>query len=191
MIAPDAPVGLRRRVVSSFLVVMLALMAAGGLPRFAGVLGTVQDTVLDWVDPVVMPLGLWQERWELYGPEPDRRNVGLSGGVRFADGAQIEWRSPNWRALDWTEKLRWFRHAEYVDAVRRNRNSATWEPLARYLVRDAAVTKRHPGVAAARPVEVELWRHWVEIPEPAEPLRPWADPLPLEHTQSIYREQFE
>lgn len=175
--AADAPVGLRRGVVSSFLVVMLGVMGIWGLPRFH----SAQDPLVRWTDPVVTGLGLWQSTWELFGPQPDDMNVAISGVVHFEDGARAQWRSPDWRALSWAGKLRYFRHAEYVDGARRDTNFAAWAPLARHLGR----TLRHPTDDTIRPVSVELSRHWTHIPEPVEPLRPFDDPFPLDE-ECIY-----
>ncbi len=183
MEALDAPVGPMRRLVSSFLLVTVGVLGLSGLPKYV----EAQDTVRDWIDPAVVGLGLWQTRWELYAPSPDSTNAAIVGVVQFEDDLRAEWRSPDWHALSWRGKLRYFRHAEYVDGARRNSNPGMWAPLARHLARSV----QHPVDESVRPVRVELWRHWVNLPEPEEPLRPFADPFPLESKYRFHVEELD
>lgn len=134
------------------------------------------------LDTLIDGMGLWQGQWELFGPEPDKINVALVGVVEFEDGAVSEWRSPNPREYSIWEKSRRFRFTEFIDSVHQNDNSGAWPALADYIVANA----EHPGGLAARPKRVSLWRLYVMIPPPQEPLRPFADPFPHDQKYRFY-----
>ncbi|MCA9603849.1 MAG: hypothetical protein R3A78_04620 [Polyangiales bacterium] len=169
MDAEDAPRGIRRAAINVFLVALLFVLGASGLPTIVD----AQARLREWIDPFVDGIGLWQGQWELFAPEPDKINVAVVAIVEFDDGYVTDWRSPDWRTLTEFERFRHFRTGEYTDGIRQNANRGAWPALADYARR----TAHHPTNPHAEVVRVSLWRDFVVIPRPAEPLRPRAQPF--------------
>ena len=170
MEADDAPRGRRRGLIHVFVASLLFVMATSAAPT----LHPSQDALREWLDPFVKGVGLYQDQWTLFAPEPDKVNVEVVGVVEFADGEMTVWRSPSWRDLSPLEKFRMFRHMEFTDGIRQNFNFGAWAPFAEYVVR----ARPHPRDARVRATRVSLWCLITIIPEPRTPLRPIADPFP-------------
>ena len=183
MEASDAPTGVRRRIVHVFVWVLLLIIATSAAPT----LHPGQDVVRQWLDPFVDGVGLWQGQWALFGPEPDKINVVVVGLVEFADGARAEWRHPEWGQLSGLQKFRFFRFMEFTDGIRRDQNRGAWPAFAEYVVR----VRPHPTDPSVPAARVTLWRQSVVIPAPQVPLRPLADPFPMESQQLFYTRVFE
>lgn len=170
-------------MVRVFVTALLFILAASAVPT----VHPSQDALREWLDPFVDTVGLWQGQWELFGPEADKINVAVAGVVDFADGARAEWRSPDWRTLSVLEKFRFFRFAEFADGIRRNANGGAWPAFADFVVR----TTPHPTDPSVQATHVALWRHFVIIPEPQTPLRPLANPFPLDRKYRFYSRDLE
>ena len=150
---------LGRRAVNGFIVSLLTLFAIDATPAALRVHKYLQ---LGPVDTVLDATGLWQSRWNLFAPEPDKVNTYVSARLVFAAGATLDWRSPRWDGRPALERARLFRHMEYFDSVRMDDNRGAWDALARWLAENEGRKRR--GVL---PVRVELTRHWSETPPPS------------------------
>ena len=183
MEADDAPSGIRRSIIHVFVSLVLFIMATSAAPT----LHPSQDIVREWLDPFVDGVGLWQGQWELFGPEADKINVAVVGIVLFADGSRAEWRHRYWHELSGPQKFRFFRFMEFTDGIRRDQNQGAWRAFAEYVVR----VRPHPTDPSVPAARVTLWRQSVVIPAPQVPLRPLADPFPMESQQLFYTRVFE
>lgn len=181
--ADDIPRGIRRQRIRVFFLLIVFVLVTSGAPT----LHPSQDVLRELLDPYVDAVGLWQGQWALFAPETDKINVAVVGIVEFADGETSEWRHPDWRELGPLGKFRSFRLMEFTDGIRRNANRGAWQTFAEYLVR----THAHPTDESIRPTRVSLWRHYVVIPVPREPLRPIADPFPLSERELFFRADLE
>lgn len=119
-------------------------------------------------DDILDVSGLWQS-WSLFAPKPDSLNAHLSAKINYADGTTDHWKSPIGSELSLREKLVFFRHLEYYDALRQEKNKAAWPGFSDYLKRSYEQT------TAKKVQSVELTRHWFKIPAPTAN----ADLLPL------------
>ena len=181
--ADDVPGGIRRQTIRGVFLLIVFVLVTSGAPT----LHWSQNALRERLDLYVDAVGLWQGQWELFAPEPDKINVAVVGIVEFADGETSEWRHPDWGELGPLGKFRSFRLMEFTDGIRRDANSGAWRTFAEYVVR----THPHPTNAYVPPTRVSLWRHYVVIPQPHEPLRPIADPFILSERELFFTARLE
>lgn len=112
------------------------------------------------IDPLVNMTGLWQGSWQLFAPDVDKQNARVEAEVLFSDGARARWRSPDWPRLSGWQRFVLFRHQEYYDNIRLERNRALWPTLARHIARTLA-----PPEGNTRVVQVKLLRRWANVPK--------------------------
>ncbi len=159
-------------MISCFLIVLICLMLLDALPTGS----KAHKSIVKKIDPVLDVTGLWQGRWRLFAPSADKVNTRLSARITFSDGSTYLWDSPSWSEMSAWQRFTQFRHMEYFDSIRTDKNSGAWDSLARYLgqkalgqkaLRQAANAnikrKRQTGTALQT---VVLSRHSAEIPPP-------------------------
>lgn len=155
---PTGRARLEKGAVNVLLVSVLTLFAMDALPASTAIHAELQRDA----DPLLDVTGLWQGRWNLFAPEPDKVNAWISAEFTYADGSVRRWRSPDWRGQGVLRRARLFRHMEYFDGVRLDDNEQAWEALAQWLAR----TEGRQASGGAFPVRVDLTRHWTVIPPP-------------------------
>jgi hypothetical protein len=148
----------RRPLVDVFVLVLLALMLATGLPEWIPGVRTAQR----WVDPLADVTGVQQSNWQLFAPEPDSMNTWVEAVVTYSDGSTRTIASPDWQRRTLLEKFVQGRWPKILDYVRRDDWKGLWEPYALWVARTA------PPPDGARPVEVKLIRHWWNVPAPSQ-----------------------
>lgn len=152
-----APNRLVRGLHNLFIAALLFLLLQDGLPcTHAG-----HQRIKDFLDPVVDTLGLWQGNWRLFAPDPDHMNTWVEAKVTFNDGSTWTWATPDWRKRDHLTKFIQGRHPKFWDAFRLDKRKGMWPFVSKYAARIAP----RPS-ADARPVKVELIRHWWDVPPP-------------------------
>lgn len=156
--APSGRARLEKAAVNVMLVSLLTLFVIDALPAST----TLHATLQQETDALLDVTGLWQGRWNLFAPEPDKVNTAISAEFTYADGSVRRWRSPDWRRLGVLRRKRLFRHMEYFDAVRQDDNDEVWGDLAQWLARTEGQAS-----GGAFPVRVDLTRHATVIPPPA------------------------
>ncbi len=147
----------RRRLHNLFIALLLFLLLEDGLP-------TTHDghqRVKDFLDPVVDTLGLWQGNWRLFAPDPDHMNTWVEAKVTYSDNTEWAWKTPNWRERSYYEKFIQGRHPKFWDAFRLDKRKGIWPFVADYAARIAPTP-----ASGARPIKVELLRHWWDVPPP-------------------------
>lgn len=154
---PSGRARLEKAAVNVLLVSLLTLFAIDALPASTELHATLQRETDAFLDAT----GLWQGRWNLFAPEPDKVNTSISAEFTYADGSVRRWRSPDWRALGVLRRKRLFRHMEYFDGIRQDANSQAWGALADWLARTEG---RANGEAL--PMRVDLTCHTTVIPPP-------------------------
>jgi hypothetical protein len=111
--------------------------------------------------PVLNNLGLYQGDWQLFAPDPDQINTWVEARVVRSDGSTWTWTTPDWLRRSQLEKLMEGRHQKLADAFRLDIRQALRPHLCDYVARLTP-----PTPSGARPVRVELTRHWWDLPEP-------------------------
>jgi hypothetical protein len=138
--------------------------------------------LLEHLRPLLSATGLYQGDWQLFAPDPDRINTWVEARVIRSDGSSWLWTTPDWLRRSQRERFVEGRHQKLSDALRLDSRRALWPHLADYVARIAP-----PGAAGARPVRVELTRHWWDLADPgayaAEKARygrlpPWREQFP-------------
>jgi hypothetical protein len=162
---------MQRRLIAPLIVVLLVVFAIDALPTT----GRVHKRLKDAIDPLLDVTGLWQGSWQLYAPNPDRANNRVTAEIFFADGGRLHWSQPDWATMSGWRRFLNFRHMEFMDNVRVDRNKGAWTGLAQYLAR----THEEQRGGNARVTKVVLTRAWAYIPTPAPgtvlPARPYLN----------------
>lgn len=158
------------------LVFFILALAIDTLPAYFG----LHEALQEGIEPLLDKAGLWQGRWELFGPEPAYTNTALTADVLLADGSMKHWSSPDPRAWSRWQKFRNFRWNEYYDSVRLNDYKAAWPPLADWIA-GKFQSENNPVV------RVRLYRRWTVLNEEslADP-----DPFPFSNGRMFYRKEF-
>jgi hypothetical protein len=133
--------------------ILVALLDAWPTERESG------KRLLQHLRPVLNLTGLYQGDWQLFAPDPDRINTWVEARVLRADGSSFIWTTPDWQRRSQLQRFQEGRHQKLADALRLDSRRALWPYFADYIARLAP-----PG---ARPVRIELTRHWWEPPDPA------------------------
>ncbi|MCB1122476.1 MAG: hypothetical protein KJT03_13065 [Verrucomicrobiae bacterium] len=158
------------------LVLFILVLAIDTIPARLGIHKTLQS----WVEPVLDKVGLWQGRWELFGPEPASTNNAVAADILMADGRLFHWTSPD--PAKWTvwQKFRNFRWNEYYDTVQLDDYQEAWPYLADWIAGTFESTDNPV-------VRVRLYRRWTNLDE--ESLEN-PDPFPFSNGRMIFRKEF-
>jgi len=148
--------------------------------------------VITWAVPLDTPLivqcreaikgymlwtGLFQ-KWDMFAPDPSKLNNYVTATVLYGDGRTTVWTFPRMETLGYVDKYFKERYRKYAsDNLRLDTRAPLWPDAARYVARAAAT----PSDA---PVEIDLVRHWSEVP----PAGPHGEELPAPWTEfTFYR----
>ena len=130
--------------------------------------GPPRDKVRPAVGTVVQALGLEQD-WALFAPDPRSFGVGVYATLTFADGhTEVRGFPHNGVLISPYRNYRW---QKYVERLRADDYSGTWEPTARWLAREAG-----PGVT-----RVVLTRTFRDVAVPGS-----GQPRPAEGRYDFY-----
>jgi hypothetical protein len=157
---------LRRRraghtLVTAFILWHLFALLIWNMPAQSNLAGRSMTVVR----PYMTGTGLMQG-WVMFAPDPYRLDVSVEARVAYSDGAVRSWYFPRMAKLSYAARYNKERWRKYVEVMHQDAWSILWPPAARYAAR---VNDDRPG---ARPVSVELVRHWRIIPDPGRPLPP-------------------
>lgn len=120
---------LGQAVISVAMVVVIVSVVLWNLPS-----GPPRDAVRPTVGPVVQALGLEQD-WALFAPEPRAFGVGVYATITHRGGRTEIWRPPHNGLL--LSPYRNYRWQKYVERLRADDYSGTWEPTARWIARES------------------------------------------------------
>ena len=120
---------LGQAVISAGMVVVIVTVVLWNLPP-----GPPRDAVRPTVGTAVQALGLEQD-WALFAPEPRSFGVGVYATVTHRGGRTEIWRPPHNGHL--LSPYRTYRWQKYVERLRADDYSGTWEPTARWIAREA------------------------------------------------------
>lgn len=81
--------------------------------------------------------GLIQGEWTMFAPNPSSRNVSLSAEITLANGAVVNWESPQWSDYGRGDRFQMARQVNYFDRVGNPGHGAALDDLASYLARCA------------------------------------------------------
>lgn len=136
------------------------------------------------INRVAQLLGVWQNRWSLFAPEPDSQNQALEAIVTFADGTTDVWRTPDWRAMSPAQRFLRSREPELYEGLQSTLWSPVWPEFSRQIA--AEVGARHAG---RRPQRVELYLERARIDPPGENERSWLEPTPVTERHLFHVEE--
>jgi hypothetical protein len=83
------------------------------------------------LDYLLHMMGVWQGRWSMFAPEPDRSNHRLCIVLRDAAGQERAWHSPEWKQQHWRQRFLGSRWTEYIDNL--PDNEAAWPAVLDYM----------------------------------------------------------
>ncbi|HTN75379.1 MAG TPA: hypothetical protein VL096_09035 [Pirellulaceae bacterium] len=171
-----------RSALNGLLALALFLMLAQTMP------GTPQ--FLEWrASWLANKLGLWQQGWSMFAPDPDSVNHHIRAIVRYYDGRVVNWDAPTWKDRSLWRKFTGARELEYFDSVEAEFNSPALPGLADYLARELRTNPEPNG----RPKRVELWIDVYFIPHPKSTAdwQPIDAKLPLSKSNLMYVKEYE
>jgi hypothetical protein len=116
------------------------------------------------VRPYMTGTGLMQG-WVMFAPDPYRLDVSVEARITYSDGVVRSWYFPRMAKLSYAARYNKERWRKYVEVMHQDGWSILWRPAARYAARTN-------DDRAAKPVSVELVRHWRIIPDPGHPMPP-------------------
>ncbi len=150
----------RLYAINTFIAAIVAAVVIDTLPQ-------TPLAVHRLLGPWLVRLGIRQDVWNLFAPEPDRVNTHLKAEITYRDGERREWHGPEWSKT--TAWQKWVRHrdVEWYDHAGLRSGAASWESWCRYIAR----TERPDLPDADRGAEVRMIYQESIIP-PAED-RPW------------------
>ena len=149
-----------RRWKNFVIVSFLVIIGIDSFPATGRVIGTLRRAI----DPVIDVVGIWQGKWDLFGPDIDKHNNWIE--ARFYvdhEPNPVLWRSPDWRKTNCFGKFRKSREIELFDRIRNESNSPAWPTFAHYLMRQHE--SGNPGKIVKK---VELISATERIPSPSE-----------------------
>lgn len=94
-----------------------------------------QQLAYDRIHPLLAVTGIEQGYWNMYSGWPDDSNCRLDAIIRFRDGTNDTWTSPNWLNKTWLERKRYARVMDYYENIEQQISRAAWESLCFYLAR--------------------------------------------------------
>lgn len=165
---------------NTMIVLLLGIMVLLGVPG-------IPDWLRNKVFPVGKALGLWQNTWTMFGPEPDSENNSLSARIRYRDGTVSDWTSPDWRTQSLTERALTHRLSKYLELIRSPDNVMAWPAFADYVVSIDQKSNGHKK----EPAKVELRAHRSSIPDPRLGFwRPYSEPIRMDERWTIYEKAY-
>lgn len=141
----DAPLSERieqspwgRLAIGAAIVLIIATTVGTHLPA-----SDLAQTVSPRSNEIIRLFGV-EQSWGVFAPDPRSTSLGIEGRVTFADGGEAVWTLPSGSRL--VGNLRYYRWRKWLERVRSDEYSSTWEPTARWIAslyddRDSPVVK--------------------------------------------------
>lgn len=167
-----AHVKIKKALLSALIAWHLFTLFIEGIPSST----VLHDHIGQWLSPYMNFVAQHQGSFAFFAPVPDKMNLHLEAEMDYADGTKGHWRSPDWKKLTLSGKLIQCRVMKLIENVRRDDQERAWADFADYLVRE----ERKSGKQVRH---IEISRHWVEIPPPAD--RTFNRLVDLPHTQQF------
>ncbi len=164
---------LQNVLIGLFLLLMLIQAVPAVPPRIAGI-----------VRPMALWVGVEQDQWQMFAPNPDRRNHRISARVVYSDGTSREWRPPAWREQSRWERFLTHRLSKYCENIYNPGFVAARPTAAKWIAAELARDVQSPS---ATPERVEFWAEEGDIPDPH--YFPWSSMA--EATEFTSRWQFD
>ena len=117
------------------------------------------NNMLEGVNPLkyyVMSTGVWQS-WDMFAPNPARRDTYLDAEVTFADGTKKIVAYPRMYDLSIPEKYVKERYRKYVERLWKNDYAYKWDQFALYMAQLAYTDRNNP------PTLVLVRAHWRDV----------------------------
>lgn len=171
----------KHALVNSFIALFLFLVLADGLPMRT----TFTKRLKAGLDPFLDASGIWQDNWKLFAPNVDKINTYLDARVYYSDGSKWTWTSTDWQSIGRLRMFFYVRLVKLWDLMRRDDHRAAWPALVNWVLTEA------PDRGDAKPVRVELYRHWWDAPHPKKAEEEWSKhseiPPPRDEFPEEYR----
>lgn len=142
---------------NTFIVCMISLLLIDGLPTWVGPHVALRERLI----PYVRGLGLEQNGWQLFAPEPDSWNLRITAKATYPNGTSANWQSPDWSKTSSWQKVRLARHINYYEYLADDESSLYWPYFA-----DAMRERMPLSPDGQPPKRIELTQHWAEVPAP-------------------------
>ena len=172
---------LRPYAINTFIAAIIVVVLIDTLPQSPP---AVKNAITPWL----VRLGIRQDVWNLFAPEPDHVNTRLKAEITYRDGERREWQGPEWSKVSPWRKWIGHRHLEWYDHVALQNNSGAWESWCRYLAR----TQRPDFAEAERGAEVRvIYQEAVTPPADQRPWRSIRQTMPFGEGWVLTIEKFE
>jgi hypothetical protein len=164
---PASPLSRNARIAwSAFIAFHLVAIVVWAMPLDSPLTVAIRESVKGYM----LWTGLFQ-KWDMFAPDPSKLNNYITATVTYRDGRAAVWEFPRMENLGIVDKYFKERYRKYAsDNLRLDTRSQLWPDAARYIAR---------ANASGQPVEVDLVRHWSEVPPPGPhgdaPPAPWSE----------------
>jgi hypothetical protein len=166
---------LRRAAVNGLIAAVLLLVLIDAAPQSPLALRLA-------IQPVVQRIGINQEVWGMFTPNPDSINIRWQVEVTYADGKTAEWRTPEWRKQSLWQRFIRQRHQEYCDMLITQDAAPAYEDAARYFARTLRPDLKH----ADRGATVKITYEEATVPPAAQkPWTTWREPPPYANSWTL------
>ena len=171
----------RRRVMSAFLLLLIAFMAIQCIPPKFFLVSAVGGESLvsrlsSKVTPYAVAIGLFQA-WSMFAPNPKRENTYVDAEITYRDGRKHLWVFPQMHELGYFERYAKERYRKFSnERLVVKENAALWPDAARYIARLNADASNPPQI-------VKLSNYRCVIPTPPEPGEP---PIPERWERDVF-----
>ena len=154
-----------RRLVNAFIVWQIFAVAVWLLPHDWPLVRDLAPPTNDGPIRAYLTLTNFGQDWQMFAPEPDRRDQAIQATVTLADGQTRFYAFPRMSDLGYAERYRRERFRKLVEVA--GHNYHVWPALARYAGRRCLSDPHNP------PVRVTLAKRFRDIPPPGQPLPPF------------------
>lgn len=136
---------------------------------------------------IVGRMGIWQNHWQLFAPEPMSKNYRFSARLKFADGSATEWHAPDWREQSRWQRFLNYRLSMYMDQVREPQYEPARPALAEYVRREQML--KEPRASRLR--HLEVWINDGLINDPNfEKWLPISERMRLENNWQLHYQEY-
>lgn len=154
-----------RRLVNAFIAWHLFAVAVWLLPHDWPLIQDLAPQTNDGAVRGYLTLTNFSQDWQMFAPEPDRRDQSIQAAITLADGRTLLYAFPRMSDLGYTERYRRERFRKLVEVA--GHDFRVWPALARYAARRSVGDPHNP------PVRVVLVKRFRDIPPPGQPMSPF------------------
>lgn len=156
-----------RRLVNAFIVWQVFAVTVWLLPHDWPFVRNFVPAYNDGPIRAYLTLTNFGQDWQMFAPEPDRRDQTIDAVVTLADGQTRQYNFPRMRDLGYVDRYRRERFRKLIEVA--GHDYWVWPALARYAARRCDTDPHTP------PVRVTLIKRFRDIPPPGQPLPPFQD----------------